>query len=281
MAIKTSKSLAKIFSNFSENKLSNPYFIIGCARSGTSILYKTLASHREIATYPTEANDLWHPKAYPWHSSDLGSPPIWIDPFSYTEASMANRSSRDDNEIKSVFGMFQYLSRGKCFLNKSAMISFMIPKIIELFPDAKFIHIIRDGRAVAFSYATRENTKKIDKFPSSYQRDKFDLPFDELLMKLAIHWEQNIQEIQRQNEKLGLVDKGLLFEFHYEDLCLQPMEKLTSITSFMNVNPNGFQIEDFSHIKNMNHKYQEKLSREIIDKIEQTIESTLKSTNYL
>ena len=44
-AKRISKIFANIAPNYFSNKLSNPILIIGCARSGTSILVDTLANH--------------------------------------------------------------------------------------------------------------------------------------------------------------------------------------------------------------------------------------------
>ena len=59
------KEFAKnILFNFKKNKYTfNPVFIIGCGRSGTTILGNTLSNHPKIK-YLNERRDLWH-KAYP------------------------------------------------------------------------------------------------------------------------------------------------------------------------------------------------------------------------
>ena len=59
-----SEFLKNILFNLKKHQYSfNPVFIIGCGRSGTTILGKTLSSHPEIK-YLNERRDLWH-KSYP------------------------------------------------------------------------------------------------------------------------------------------------------------------------------------------------------------------------
>ena len=45
------------------NRISRPVFIIGCGRSGTTILGETLSRHSKV-TYLNERRDLWF-SAYP------------------------------------------------------------------------------------------------------------------------------------------------------------------------------------------------------------------------
>jgi hypothetical protein len=91
-----SKSLAMIAPDFMASKLKNPFFFVGCGRSGTTLLADLLASHPDIAVYPYEANEMWHPTSFPWHRSDVRTPPIWLDPYAFTEASLNTRTQHDN-----------------------------------------------------------------------------------------------------------------------------------------------------------------------------------------
>jgi protein-tyrosine sulfotransferase len=275
-----SQTLASISPDFMASKLHNPFFFIGCGRSGTTLLASLLASHRDIAVYPYEANELWHPRSYPWFSSKRVTLPIWLDPYTFTEASLNSRTEQDEKRLKAVFGACQFLLRGKCFLNKSVMITFMIPYILKQFPEARFIHIVRDGRAVASSFAIKER-KMIERFPDSYRQSGIDYSLEMLVEKFAEHWKEHVLEIEKQKENLGLENKGLLHELRYEDLCANPRKQLEIIAHFMGLDPSRFNIHDYSKIKSKDYKYQKQLSPMTIQTISQKMGSALKAKNYL
>lgn len=274
-----SKRLAATAPDFASRKLKNPYFFIGCGRSGTSLLARLLSSHRDIAVYPYEANEMWHPQSFPWHHSNSNSAPIWVDPYAFTEASLKARTEHDDRRMKAVFGACQLLLRGECFVNKSALVTFMIPEILNLFPDARFIHIIRDGRAVAWSFALHDK-KMIDRFPNRYKEIGIDFPLEVLVEKFATHWKQHVLEIEHQKDKLNLEERDRIYELRYEDLCINPREQLASIAKFMHVNPGGFGDRLYSDIKNTNYKYQQKLSIEAIHRLSDMMQPALRLKNY-
>ncbi len=275
----TSKMLALGSPKFFASKVRNPCFFVGCGRSGTSLLANLLATHRDIAVYPYEANELWHPQLFPWHRSHNGTAPIWVDPYAFTQASLKARSKRDDKRLQAVFGAYQFMFRQTHFVNKSVMVSFMIPHILQLFPDARFVHLVRDGRAVALSYAIHDR-KTVDRFPSSYKKMNIDFPIDILVKKFAEYWKQHILEIEEQKAVLDLTTKGLIIELRYEDLCLNPNKHLSLIAEFMGLEPDKFAYANYSYVKNTNYKYQKELSIDTIQEIEAIMQPALTLKGY-
>jgi Sulfotransferase family len=95
--------------------------------------------------------------------------------------------------------------------NKSPFMLTEFPRIAHLMPGVRFIHVIRDGRAVALSRYERRN----------------------LPLKLAIHtWKQMILKGQIDGEILGL--KRYL-EIRYEDLINNPAPVLGRVCTFLGV----------------------------------------------
>ena len=272
--------LADFYPSFCESKVKNPFFIIGCGRSGTSLLLKVLADRREIAAYPDEANNLWHPQAYPWHESKLSIPAFWSEPYSFTRMSLQNRTEKDDRKIKAIFAIYQAIAGGKCFLNKSVTISFMLPEVLKLFPTARFIHLVRDGRAVALSYAKKQ-LKKQAEFSDIYKARGSYLSLEVLLESCARHWQEHILCIERYKSEINLTSNGQLLEIRYEDFCENPLLYLNQIAEFMEIDNTVFIDRDYSTIKTQNYKYREELGPEAIAFLEQLIEPSLKSKHYL
>jgi len=69
---------------------NRPGFIIGCARSGTSVLRRALGRQSGIVAFPGEANDWWHPNDYPWVEKGSTLPPLWVNPRSFTNGSLSS-----------------------------------------------------------------------------------------------------------------------------------------------------------------------------------------------
>jgi hypothetical protein len=271
--------IGKYFSEFDEIKLKNPVFLIGCGRSGTTMLLKNISSHSDIATFSSEANDLWHPKSYPWHYSNLEKPPPWVDPKRYSEMSLKDWTPRDIQNIKNIFGIFQSFTRKRLFLNKSAMITFYIPFLIKTFPNLRLIHIVRDGRPVALSYAKKMN-QIIMKTPEPYKKKGYFFSFDKILDKCSETWKEHIFEIEKQKNELNLLERNILYELKYEDYCINPKRYLICIATFLNIDFNKFKITDYSGIKSMNTKYREELHDKDIERISQIMKPALEIKGY-
>lgn len=84
-----------------------------------------------------------------------------------------------------------------------------IPEILTLYPDAKFIHLIRDGRDVAISYVEMESMRCYD--PDFY-------------WTLAM---------RRRRTYLNSSYAGQILEVKYEDLVTSPEPTLRSVCGFL------------------------------------------------
>ncbi len=157
----------------------NPYFFIGCGRSGTTLLARLLSRHPQIAAYPYEANDL---------APGIGSmePDVARNGANLARPLRVHRvvagtvDLEDDRRLKATFGIYQRLVSGKCFLNKSVLVTFMVDKIRELLPDSRFLHVCRDGRAVALS-AARKEARGSEQFPQPYESRGIRWPLEALI----------------------------------------------------------------------------------------------------
>ena len=92
-----------------------PVFIIGCGRSGTTILGKTLSRHPKIK-YLNERRDLWH-EAYPEFN-------IWDgnNKESILYATEKNIIEKNNEKIRDLFEEQQHLGQSSILLEKLPII---------------------------------------------------------------------------------------------------------------------------------------------------------------
>jgi hypothetical protein len=271
--------MASVLPSQMEPRVANPVFFIGSGRSGTSTLARLLGSHPDVAVFPHEANELWHPGLYPWFRSQRETLPLWRDPYAFTAASLRRRTAADDQRLKALLGSYQRLFRRHYVVNKSVMITFMIPYVLELFPDARFIHLVRDGRAVALSFAKMER-RKIDRHPAPYRKSGLDCSLKTLIDDFARHWRQHIAEVETQRRVLNLDSGRRIHELRYEDLCANPRSELTSLARFLKVEPEGFDTRRYAAIENRNYKFRDELDDATVQRISGLMQPELLQKGY-
>jgi Sulfotransferase family len=113
--------------------LREPIFIIGAPRSGTSLLYSILRASSELANWPGEAHEVWeadyHPAMRGWESNELRAQDL--------TAPAAARIRRR---------FFLAVGGKRRLLDKTPRNSLRVPFVHELFPDASYVFLKRDGR---------------------------------------------------------------------------------------------------------------------------------------
>jgi hypothetical protein len=126
-----------------DTALDRPIFVVGCGRSGTTVLGEALGSHPDVV-YLNEPRDLWSydPRADIWKA---GPGEVVLSSGDLTAEVCAGLRSRLEARL---------VSSGRSRLaEKTPINSFRIGYLDALCPDAFFVHVVRDGRAVAASIA--------------------------------------------------------------------------------------------------------------------------------
>jgi hypothetical protein len=113
--------------------LERPIFIIGAPRSGTSLLYSILRRSSHLANWPGEAHEVWeadyHPALRGWDSNQL------------TAADLTPQAA---TRIRRRF--FLAVGNKRRLIDKTPRNSVRVPFVNELFPDATYVFLRRDGR---------------------------------------------------------------------------------------------------------------------------------------
>ncbi|MFO6424715.1 sulfotransferase family protein [Motilimonas sp. KMU-193] len=110
----------------------DPIFIVGCSRSGTTVTFETLSQSSEVRSLGYETPQLWHslygPKHNQWHS----------------EAARAEDAKPAHRDAYFKF-FYQRLGAGQV-LDKTCINILRLEYLYQLFPNAKFVFIYRNGR---------------------------------------------------------------------------------------------------------------------------------------
>jgi hypothetical protein len=204
-----------------------PIFIVGIGRSGTTLIRQMINSHSKIAI-PYESHfitkyiksistygDLNDDSNLTKLLSDITSEDILNDwDFKLTVDEFFEKI--EERNLSSIFNVFfscYAQHHGKCIWgDKSDYLDRMF-EIKQLFPDAKFIHIIRDGRDVANS------VMKMTWGPSS-------------IGSAANWWAEGV----RLGYSMGrMLDNNHYIEVRYEDLVLEAQPTLQKLCDFIGV----------------------------------------------
>jgi hypothetical protein len=207
-----------------------PVFVVGCPRSGTTVLYHMLLSAGNFAIYRAESNvlNLLEPKF-----GSLRSPQNrrrLLDAWLRSKLFQASGLESSDIEQK----IMSECSSGADFLRitmeemarKQGVERWAectpehllhLPEIHRDFPDAFIIHIIRDGRDVALSYVK--------------QKWVYPLPWDqhEHLAVAGMYWEW----IVRRGREYGRCIGAKYREVRFEALIDHPRETLAELGEFI------------------------------------------------
>ena len=130
-------------------QLDRPIVILGAARSGTTLTGEILGRHPDVA--------YWIEPKYVWR---YGRPLARDDIRTAAEATLRVR-----HYIRRAFNQYTE-RRGKSrFMEKTPSNCFRLPFVHAVLPNARFLHIVRDGRDVARSavkkWTTRPNPSAI------------------------------------------------------------------------------------------------------------------------
>jgi hypothetical protein len=131
-----------------------PVFIVGCGRSGTTILGTALSKHSRIA-FLNERRNLWH-AAYP--ECD-----IWTHRAAVRGGRLVltveDADERRSERLRRLFRVAALVARRPLVVEKLPVNCFRLDFLRAIFPEARYVCIYRNGLEVARSIAADSERK--------------------------------------------------------------------------------------------------------------------------
>jgi len=270
-----------------------PFFILSAGRSGSTLLRKMLIAQTYV-NIPPESDDLI-PKLVKFYLRYNHKPWEYIVKqsvriYQQESSSVHWQSEIKDGDLQPLLSLdsnhqsldqvirflyFKYANRhglnSERWGDKTPFLLFRIPWINMVFPKAKMIFLIRDGRAVVNSYL------RINKGYS--------------LETAAERWIRSMQTIEKQQKNAAALSKVI----RYEDLVSQPEKEIKEIVEFLGLTfrPESLKEvflgdDDLQHHKNVLQalspdnisKWKQEMSKIEIEEVNKMMAPQLRKWNY-
>jgi hypothetical protein len=215
----------------------NPYvFFVGCSRSGTTLLRRMGDAHAELAVAPEQH---WLPRYWEWgvalrpdgtvtrHVLDL----LLADrrfvalelPFrrvvDLVENGPAKHYAQFVTELFDLYGQEQ----GKRLVGeKTPKYVRHLATLNELWPHAKVVHMIRDGRDVALSVLDWDKAER--------NAGRFPTWAEDSVTTAALYWEWNVRLGREGGARVG---PDRYRELSYESLVADPEAECLKLCDFL------------------------------------------------
>jgi len=270
--------------------IDRPIFILGSARSGTTILYNLLAAHRDTCwvsyasdarpgaagpvrrhrlldlplvgasqrraivrnrpnrarmrwmPWPAEGDNTWH--AYAGFGTEPYGTETRLDP-------------EMEARLRGVVEMHVRITGRQRFLCKQTANNRRLELIDRMFPQALYVHLIRDGRAVANSMVREPWWDDMHVWWLGKRVREWNQ--GDPVVLAALYWQRTLEEIRRHAPRLG----ERYMEVRYEALAADTRGAIKDISRFAGLEGDGGGAEMLPvTLPNMNHKWRTKLTAE-------------------
>lgn len=276
--------------------MSNPIFVVGAPRSGTTLFQYMLRSHPNISL-PTGESHFFIPlfrneksfgnlsekenirkvlEAMYSQSADFLETDLHGIKFDIDRLSTEFYEERRNNIGTIIAGLFEKNAIGEGKLrwgDKTPYYVLHMKTLSQVFPGAQFIHLIRDGRDCALSMFERKHDFGV-----------YNVFF------AAKYWEIYIERGRQMGLELG---NKIYHEIRYEDLLQNPASVMRGVCQFIN-EPYTDSLINFKKsgeagktpllqksIQNSNlEKWRQQMTSRQITLFEGAVGKTLKACNY-
>ena len=241
-------------------------FLLGAGRSGTTLLYKLLCLHPQVAYISNyENHSRWFPdglaarmvaarledkqrawfnrggNAYfmdrPWVKKIFPTPHEGESVFAACGVPLfpARADLPEPQVVARLRQRFDRIRRragAQVFLSKRTANNRRVGYLAAAFPDARYVHLVRDGREVTQSLAKVEwwNGHRVwwdGRTPLEIEKSG-----EQRLAVCARNWVRELEELQVQ---LAPIDPGRVLMLRYEDLLAEPVHRLDDVLRFLGI----------------------------------------------
>ena len=214
----------------------NPYvFFVGCPRSGTTLLGRMGNAHRELAvvhetrwiprTFERReglaANGVVTPSLVDRLCETRSLKPLGIDAAEMKTMIRAHQGDPFSEFVTALFDLYGR-RRGKRLVgDKSPGYVRYLPMLHDMWPEARFVHIFRDGRDVCLSVL---DWRKGATHFSTFEEDP--------VTTTGVWWEWYVQLGREAGSRFG---PNLYHEIRYESLVADPEREAVRLCHFLGI----------------------------------------------
>ncbi len=287
---------------------SSPIIIVGAGRTGTTIFHHMLAEHPHLAWLPGRISATFPERLelsrlfmrgldYPVVGELLKRRikpgecyPLWeyyCRGFSapYRDLVAADVTDKTKKHIPPTLAKILTEKRNRLLLKITGW-----PRIgflSEVFRDVRFIHVIRDGRAVANSMINVyfwQGWKGPQDWGwgelSPAQKEEWNEHGQSFVVLAAIQWKILMDAMEKAK---NTVSSESFLEIRYEDLCSDPVGQFQKVTQFCELKwTAGFERQLGKYqLKNTNDKFKHDLTAKQQSELEEVLGDYLRKYGYL
>jgi hypothetical protein len=185
----------------------------------------------------------------------------------------------DLERLRRTFRAVVRAGGGRVMVNKRIANNLRIPLLLKAFPDAKFVFLVRDGRAVAYSLS------RVDWWPESVVwwygdtptrwaqdgRDPWEL--------CARNWMEELREAEAGLEQ---VPAGQRLDVRYEDFVTAPLETLREAAGFAGLGADPTWERELCALRfpDRNESWRQRLESAVVERISTLQRPALERLGY-
>ena len=296
-----------------------PIFFVGVPRSGTTVVFETFSRHENLG-YPTNYTrkfPKWPVMGLLFFFFNRRSLYLMGKMEKHGGVPLGNKLRPKIAEAYSFWDYYtrtnfsrNYLGQQVCGETARVRVSRAVNSLLKwqkkprfcskltgpprieylksIFPDAKFVHIVRDGRAVVNSLLNVSFWRKkggLDRpywkpgLPGEYVNMWKDFNRDSAILA-ALQWRNIIEVAHCERRQLG---SEQYLEIRYEDFITAPHELLQTLYKFCNLSDSkrAHTFLDYNPVSaGMNSKYKKDLSPDTIASITDVMQPVLTKLRY-
>lgn len=205
---------------------ARPVLVLGVSRSGTTLLKEMLDAHSQIAI-PTESYfvpQLWDrhsrefdPDAFVEDVGRLARVEEWgVTPDDVRRRLPENATAADG--IRAIYRSYAD-ARGKArYGDKTPSYMQSLDLLERVFPDAQYVHLVRDGRDAGLSFLAMR------------RKPRLNLARPRGIASFASQWKLEVEGARELGTRLG---PERYHELRYESLVREPEAELRRVASFL------------------------------------------------